>query len=209
MKKACGYGLSILFFGTLWGASEAIFGGALYHWGVPRASVLLAVVALAILSVARVYLPRPGSATLIASCAVLYKILNTSYMCHLLAIFLLGAAYDIASGILKPRRSALRASLVGAVASYLGYGLFALAITYVFRYHYWVEAGWPRIVDYVGISGTLAAAANAMVVPAASRLAEARKDRMARAFELTSAPGGAGVCVATAVLWIVCMTVSI
>ncbi len=70
------YVLGVLFFAGVWGISEAVLGGALYAAGVPHASVLLTVVALAVLTLARSYFPLRGTGTLIAACAMLYKFLN-------------------------------------------------------------------------------------------------------------------------------------
>jgi len=51
------------------------------------------------------------------------------------------------------------------MATYLGYLLFGLTITYVFRYRYWTIGGFPKIVHYVGTDGTIASLANAIMVP--------------------------------------------
>lgn len=193
------YVLGILFFGGLWGLAEAVLGGWMYSAQMRQAApVVLAVVAFAVLTVARVHVPLPGSSAAIGALAMLFKFLNSPFFaCHLLAIFLLGAAYDVvftlARGRLKP--------LVGLVATYLGFAAFALTITYVFRYHHWTAEGWPKILRYVGFSGTIAALCNAAVVPSADvlyRRLSARAGRRAPlrtwAFRATS--------VVTALLWV-------
>ena len=87
------YILGVLFFGGVWGLSEAVLGGALYAAQVPYASVPLTVVGLAVLTLARSYFPQKGTATLIAACAMLYKFLNSPFFgCHLLEFSLPGPA---------------------------------------------------------------------------------------------------------------------
>ncbi|MCK5272053.1 MAG: hypothetical protein KAJ52_05730, partial [Sedimentisphaerales bacterium] len=60
--------LGILFFSGLWGLSEAKLGGLLYIAGLQDyAAIPLTAVALVILTLAKVYLPQLGMATLIAA----------------------------------------------------------------------------------------------------------------------------------------------
>ena len=130
MKKEHLFG--VLFFGSLWGVSEALFGGFLYARHIAHASVPLTIIGFMILTIAREYLPQRGLLTLVGSVAMLYKFLNTPFFaCHLLAIFLLGFSYDMVSSSSKIKNKAL----FGVLTTYLGYILFALMITYVFRYH--------------------------------------------------------------------------
>ena len=111
--------------------------------------------------------------------------------------------------------------LFGLVATYLGYILFALTITYVFRYHYWTKEGLPRILRYIGIGGTMASLGNYLLVPRALRLGQRLKEKGINPFELkpglltaerkiirTAIPPPrdyvliSGVSLITAVLWI-------
>ena len=197
MKKD--YVLGILFFGSLWGASEAAVGGYLYGAHIQHASAPLTVIAFAILTIATLYLPQKGSATLTGSIAMLYKFLNTPfYACHLLAIFLLGVSYDVGLHLIRIRNK----QLLGLSATYLGYVLFVLTITYVFRYHYWTEGGLPKIIRYVGISGTLAACGNTVIVPLSHRLGSLLKARTVNPFAFTSRLATVSVSVLTVALWI-------
>lgn len=174
MKKQ--YLLGILFFGGLWGLAEAVLGGWMYSAGMRQAApavpdvvapAALAVIAFAILTLARAYVPLPGSSAAVAALAMLFKFLNSPFFaCHLLAIFLLGAAYDVAFSLARGRRK----PVIGLAATYVGFAAFALTITYVFRYQYWVAEGWPKILRYVGVTGTIAALCNAVVVPLSDRL---------------------------------------
>jgi hypothetical protein len=161
--------LVVLFLGGLWGLSEATLGNALYSARVPYASVPLTVVGFMILTVAREWFPRPGTATLIAALAMLYKFLNAPFFaCHLLGIVLMGASYDVFFHALQKRAT----WLVAGLATYGSYAAFALMITYVARYDYWVQGGFPRILQHVGIDGSMAAIACAVVVPLVLRYGE-------------------------------------
>jgi len=173
MKKE--YVLGVLFFGGLWGISEAVVGGWMYAAEMRQASaVVLAVIAFAILSVARVFVPLPGSSATIGALAMLFKFLNAPFFaCHMLAIFLLGASFDLVYSLARGRRK----ELIGLASTYLGFALFALIITYVVRYSHWIGEGWPKVLRYVGITGTIAAVCNAVVVPLGDRLARHLSNR--------------------------------
>ncbi|OHB75537.1 MAG: hypothetical protein A2Z25_07495 [Planctomycetes bacterium RBG_16_55_9] len=167
MKKE--YVLGVLFFGGLWGLSEAVLGDALYRANVPYASVPLTAIGFIVMTVARAYYPQKGTATLIAACAMLYKFLNVPFFaCHLLGILLTGMCYDLFFCVLKIKSRSVSA----AAAAYLSYALFALMITYIFHYEHWVQGGFAKVLRHVGISGSVAALACAVLVPVSSRFGE-------------------------------------
>lgn len=193
------YILGVLFFGGVWGISEAVLGGALYSAGVPHASVLLTAVGLAVLTLARSYFPRRGTGTLIAACAMLYKFLNSPFFgCHLLGILMTGACYDLMFDVLK-----VRLKSVGAAATvYLSYAAFAVMITYVFRYDHWVQGGLNAVLRHILVGGSMAAAVCAVVVPLAARLGERLKAWSPAPFNLARYPIPGGVSALTTVgLW--------
>lgn len=216
MKNLYGYGLAILLFGTLWGLSEAALGGWLYSAKVSGASVVLSVIAVCILTVARKYLPITGGSTLIAAVAMLFKFLNTPFFaCHLLAIVLLGVAYDAVFSaygkFAKSRKTEVRLwtpgrALCAAAATYLGYLLFALTITYVFRYHYWADAGFEKIMGYVGLSGSIAAGCNAILAPLCFSLAHVLRKKTAALPPISARWAVGGLSAVTAAIWILAAT---
>ena len=196
MKKD--YILGILFFGSIWGLSEAMLGGFLYRTGTPYSSIPLTVVAFMILTIAKLYLPRGGSAIFIGSVAMFYKFLNTPFFaCHLLAIFLLGTSYELVFGFFKMKNK----SIAACVATYAGYILFALTITYVFRYHYWTAGGFSKILRYVGLSGTIAGLANFIAVPIVHNVGRTLKRRTINPFEFKSKLATSGVSLITFLIW--------
>ena len=190
--------LGILFFSSVWGFSEAVLGGVLYHFVIPRASVYLTIIGFSILTIARVYLPGRGTASIIAALAMLYKFLNSPFFaCHLLGIFLLGVCYDLFFNVLKLKNQSISAVL----ATYAGYSLFALIITYVFRYHHWVEAGLAKVINHIAIGGTLAAIGCAVFVPLSFHLGVRLKAKFDMPFRLQSQLALGSVSLATTALW--------
>jgi len=160
MKK--GYILGILFFGSLWGFSEAMLGGLFYRIGTPLPSVYLTIIGVSILIVARVYLPGKGVLSAIAAFAMLYKFLNSPiFACHFLGILLLGICCDLFFNFIKFKNKSLSAML----AVYINYALFAVMMVYVFRYSYWIEAGSSKVLNHIFVGGTLAAIGCALAVP--------------------------------------------
>jgi len=160
------YLIGIVFCGGLWGLCEAVLGGWLYAADYRQAApVVLSAVAFAVLTVGRLRMPFPGSSAAIAALAMLFKFFNQPFFaCHLLGIFLLGASFDVAWTLARGRAK----PIIGAAATYLGFALFAVTITYVFRYEHWIAEGWRKVLWYVGVTGTIAGACNAVIVPLAA-----------------------------------------
>lgn len=192
------YILGVLFFAGVWGLSEAVLGNALYAAGVPYASVPLTAVALAVLTLARSYLPQRGTGTMIAACAMLYKFLNAPFFgCHLLGILFTGACYDLVFDVLRIRIRSLGA----AAATYLSYAAFAVMITYVFRYEHWVQGGIGAVLRHVLFTGSMAAVACACVVPLVGAAGDRLKSRSPASFRLAHYPIPGGVSALTLGLW--------
>ena len=168
--------LWLLLFGSLWGVVEVGGGEVLYRAGVPQASVFLTAWALFVLAAARGILNRPGASSAVGALAALYKLANAApFYCHLLGIFFLGLAFDVfASLLLKEGRRAswARASVSGALSAYAGNALFAVLMTFVVRYEYWVGDGLMKFSRHILISGSHAALAACLVVPLGLRLGE-------------------------------------
>lgn len=191
--------IAVLFFGGLWGISEAVLGDALYSANVPYASVPLTVIGFIVMTIARAYFPQKGTATLIAACAMLYKFLNVPFFgCHLLGIFMTGLWYDLFFSVLKIKSRSLSA----LAAVYLSYASFALMITYFFRYEYWVQAGFAEVLRHIGISGSMAAFGCAILVPLSFRLSEQLKVNFVTPFKLRPHVVPGGVFTVTIGLWV-------
>jgi hypothetical protein len=191
--------VGVLFFGGLWGVSEATLGDALYRAGVPHASIPLTVIGLVILTCARAYLPHAGMTTLIASSAMLYKFLNTPlFGCHLLGIVLTGVCYDIFFNLAGIRNKGLAAVLT----AYGSNASFALIITYLVRYDHWVQGGFTKVLSHVGIDGSVVAAICFLIVPMAGRLGERAAAKTAQPFRWRSSLLAKSIAGLTAAIWL-------
>jgi len=168
--------LWLLLFGSLWGLVEVGGGEVLYRAGVPQASVFLTAWALFVLAAGRGTLNAPGSSSAMGAFAALYKLANAApFYCHLLGIFFLGVVFDVfASWLLKPGRKAgwWRASLSGALTAYVGNALFAILMTFVAGYRYWVGDGLVKFSRHILVSGSYAAMAACLMVPLGFRVGE-------------------------------------
>jgi len=165
----------VVFFGSIWGLSEVVAGNTLFNAEVPQASVWLSAWALFILAVARGLFNKPGSSTLIGAIAVLFRAVNTApFFCHLLGIFLLGFAFDLAATLLMKRKDDpfLKRSMAGVFVSYSGYTLFALIITYIIRYEFWVAGGLTKVIAHIFVSGSLLALIAILIVPLGYRVGQ-------------------------------------
>lgn len=190
---------AVLFFGGLWGASEAILGDTLYRANVPYASVPLTAIGFVVMTVARAYYPQKGMATLIAACAMLYKFLNVPFFaCHLLGILLTGMCYDLFFTVLKVKSRWLSAG----AATYLSHAVFAVMMTYVVHYEHWVLGGFAKVLHHVAISGSMAALVCAVLVPASSRLGEQLSATFRSPFSLKLRLVSSSVLAVTMGLWI-------
>lgn len=158
----------LLLLGTLWGMGEVFGGEFLYANEVPYASVWLTAWAFFLLAVGRGLVNTAGSSTLMGAVASLFKLINAApFFCHLLGIFFLGLAFDVAASLLlkREKKTTGRSVLSGIIAAYSGYALFALVITFIVRYEFWVEGGWPKVLDHIFVGGSLAALTAAVLVP--------------------------------------------
>ena len=158
----------LLFFGSLWGIMEVAGGGVLSNYNIPHISVILAAWAFIIMAVARGIVNKPGSSTVIGVFAALFKLANAApFFCHLLGIFALGLTFDVFSSLLmkNERKISFRSSLVGALSAYSGYAFFAIVITYIVQYKYWIAGGLPKVLDHIFVGGSLAALAAVVLVP--------------------------------------------
>lgn len=190
--------LGILFFSGIWGISEAVLGGLLYRASVPYASVALTIIAFVVLTFAKVYFPRKGIASLIAAFAMLYKFMNAPFFaCHMFGILLTGVCYDVFFGVFKIRNK----SFCAAAAMYLNYILFALMMTYLFRYEYWAQAGLIKVLSYIAIGGSIAALGAAVFVPLGFRFGEKLKAKYGMPLGLRLRLAAGGISVATLLIW--------
>lgn len=192
----------VLLFGSLWGISEAVGGDALSAANIPHSSIWLSSWALFLLAFARAQNNRPGTSSAIGGIATLYRLVNAGpFICHLLGIFLLGVAFDIAATFLLKRKGKIfvRGGLTGILGSYGGYASFALIITYIIQYKTWVAGGWPKVTEHIFSSGSITALVSAFLVPLGYWLSQ--KEKTSKAFHSIWATSSALVLIFF--LWII------
>ena len=158
----------LFLFGSIWGMNEVFLGEILYRGEVQNSSVILTVMAFFVLSISRAMINKPGSSALIGTFAALFRLANTapSY-CHLLGIFVLGLTFDVFATLLikTDEKAPLKWGLTGAMSAFGNNALFALLITYVFRYEYWVVGGFSKVSHHIFISGSISFLLAAFLVP--------------------------------------------
>lgn len=158
----------LFLFGSVWGINEVFLGDILYRNEVQQSSVILAIMSLFLLAISRGMINKAGSSTLIGAIAVLFRFANTapSY-CHLLGIFLLGVTFDVFATLLikQEEKMPVKWALTGAMSAFWNNAFFALLITYVFRYEYWVVGGIAKVSHHIFISGSINALLAAFLVP--------------------------------------------
>ena len=162
----------ILFCGTIWGCVEASLGL------LPKylfSSVLPTVIGLMVLTLARAYLPKPGSSTAIGAIAMLYRAMTIhGWPCHIWAVFLIGVSFDVVATLLAKKNERLAWKIIsGPASAYLAYSLFGFTMTYIMLYippiehcaHWWVIGGSLKALNYIGKSGSLTAVGSLILVP--------------------------------------------
>ncbi len=163
--------IPVLFFGTIWGLSEVILGNYFYANEIKDAAVILNVIAIGVLAFSRFYVSFPGAAFLIGTIAMAFKIFHSPFFaCHMLAIGIFGAGFEIAAFLFLRSESAglVRKALTGATAVYIGFALFAFVIKFIIRYEYWIidgSANMPKVLGYVFLAGSIVAAFGAVLTP--------------------------------------------
>ena len=169
--------LIILICGTVWGCAEAGLGL------LPKytfSSVPPTLIGLMVLALAQDCWPKPGSSTAIGAIAIFYRAMTAhGWPCHLWAVLLIGISFDIVTTLLTKRSQRLAWRIVrGPASAYLAYALFGFTMTYIMLHippmkhcaRWWVIGGLPKILNYVGKSGSLAAIGSTVFVPLGYRL---------------------------------------
>jgi hypothetical protein len=160
--------------GVVWGLTEVFAGDMFYRFHIPMRASFLTALGLAFLVTARMLYDRPGTSLGAALLAASIRCLVPKlYICHMVAIALEGAAFDISWSAQRAgeRHSLGRAWLSSALAAFAGFFAFGLVGAYVFGFRRWVEAGPAGIFLWSLRSGALSSLALIALVPLAGLLA--------------------------------------
>ncbi len=184
----------LFLFGSLWGLMEVLAGEAFFKNAVPHATVVLSAWALLMLAVARETWNRLGTSTVVGVFAALFKLVNAApFYCHLVGIVAVGVAFDLAATWLARKMKPLSPSsaLVGVVTPFAANTFFGIFMAFIIRYKYWVVGGWPKVLNYIFVTGGLTALAGIVLVPLGFWLGEnaesinLRRPRLALAGAMT------------------------
>ena len=155
----------ILLIGSLWGVLEVLLWDVWHLKGWSHASVLLAVVALLCLAVGRRVLDKPGTSLAIAAVACSYKFLSVAFfVCQMTGVLTLAASFEIFALLTSRylgRESTARPYLMGLLTVYPAFFAFAFISTFIACVPYWAEAGWTRVLPYLGWGAVIATVAGA------------------------------------------------
>ena len=156
--------LWILLFGSLIGLNETLTGSL----NIPYRSVVLSTITIALLAMARYYIPKTGTSLVIIAVALLFK-MNTmgvhnctapAMLCGPTAMLLLGIGFEIFASLLvgnRPFRH-LNYLLTCALTAAFAFTIFAILQTYILSI--WDSA---RLVNYIFIRGMMTAMASGIV----------------------------------------------
>jgi len=156
----------ILFWGTLWGFSEVVLGKGLSD--VDHASALLAIIAVILLLCARLQLNKPGSSAVIGLITILFKLINAApFHCHLMGIAMIAMSFEAIAFLLmkKDDKSIFSMFSTSVLSTYLGHTTFALILTYIVKYKYWAQVGWPKVQNHIFVDGSLSAIGLLLLIP--------------------------------------------
>ena len=190
--------LAILAFGSLWGCIEVL--SSVYLKGViPYSSVIPTILGLTVLAASRFLIKTPGSSTAIGTVALLFRLITAGhYYCHLWAIFLIGASFDIVVSLLGSRWQKTKwQGLAGISSAYLTTTLFSITMTYIIQYEYWASVGLPKVLDYIGVNGSLIAVGALILVPLGYKLGKS----LMTLSEARPKPAFIGALLLTVIFW--------
>lgn len=158
--------LTIILFGSLWGGLEAIVTTSMGGVGtfIPR-SVVLALVALLVLTYGRYVLPLKGSTLLVGLIACGFKFLSlpTIMFCQAAAVVGQALILEIAFTLATNKgwfKKALPMAVVVLASSFANSLLFSFSQAYLFRNHWWLDRGFTGLLDWSFSTGSLAALAS-------------------------------------------------
>jgi hypothetical protein len=192
------YIFGILFFGGLWGLSEAGLGGLLYNAHIPCSSIILTIIAFGILAISRAYFPQIGTATLIGLCAMLFKFFNSPFFaCHFPGIAMVGISFDLFFALLNIKNKAV----AGFAAAFANYVAFAVFMTFIIRYAPYWTVSMAKFNGHI-IEGFFAAIGCAITTPVMLFAGRLIKAKLETPFIPKLKPAQGFVSLATAGLWV-------
>jgi hypothetical protein len=160
--------LSILLFGSIWGGLETVVTASMEGVGetISR-SVVLAFVAILVLSYARMALPLRGTILAMGFVAAGFKFLGLPdlYNCQLAGVVGQALVLEIAFSLAeagKRTSSFITMAVIIFVAAYANAALFCISQAYLFQNHWWADRGFGGLMQWIAVDGSQAALAGVL-----------------------------------------------
>ncbi|MEW6050362.1 MAG: hypothetical protein AB1644_04790 [Candidatus Zixiibacteriota bacterium] len=172
--------LSILLFGSIWGGLEAVVTASMEGVGeVVSRSVVLALIAVMVLSYARMALPYRGSILAIGLVAAGFKFLGLPnlYTCQLAGVVGQAIVLEILFSLVEMRQRALSLGAMAVLMLLSGTVnalVFCTSQAYLFQNHWWAERGFSGLMQWVATVGMQAALASVLGYGVAVLLSRSR-----------------------------------
>jgi hypothetical protein len=198
-----------LLFGSIWGGLETVVTTSMEGVGetISR-SVVLAFIAVLVLTYARMSLPLRGTILAMGVVAAGFKFLGLPelYNCQLAGVVGQALVLEIAFSWAEARKlasSLIPMTALMLVAAYVNAALFCLTQAYVFKNHWWADRGLGGNMEWVAVNGSQAALASVFGFSLALLLARSRALGYDRVANLRPVPFHSLVFVVSAVCWTV------
>jgi hypothetical protein len=158
--------LTVVLFGSVWGGLEALVSAASQEMSfvMPR-SIILAFIAIVMLTSARLLLPKSGTTLAVGLVAAGFKLLSLPDLlaCQIAAVIGQAAILEIAFGLAKSGKWLDRPALLAVtvvVASYLNSITFGFSQAYLFHNQFWLDRGVTGLLNWSFGTGSAAALAS-------------------------------------------------
>ncbi|MBN2517716.1 MAG: hypothetical protein JXB14_02640 [Candidatus Altiarchaeota archaeon] len=155
--------IGIIVFGSLWGFLEASFGGFLHFIHLPQKGIIMASLAIGIMSYTRAMYHRPGMELAMGVVAAALKSSNALFLGAdvirpMLAILLEAFVFDLAITTLsKINAKDYMKAVAGALGGWGGTAVFSFVLAYVLQIGFWAKLGFFGILEYLYTEGAIIA----------------------------------------------------
>ncbi|MCK4518107.1 hypothetical protein KAT92_04980 [Candidatus Babeliales bacterium] len=201
--------ISIILFGSIWGGLEAVVTSSMeaINTVIPR-SVVLALVALIVLSYARYSLPRKGTTLLIGLVAAGFKFLGipTLFGCQLAGVIGQAVILELTFSIAEERgwfSTPLKMLAVVGVSSYLNSLTFCFSQAYIFQNHWWYDRGVSGLLEWSFVAGSLAMIASVIGFGLSTLLVKISLAKYERLIELRQTAFIGTAITVSAICWLI------
>jgi hypothetical protein len=184
--------IGILVFGSLWGFLEATLGGFLHFIHLPQKGIIMASIAVGIMSMTRVMYRRPGMQLAMGIITVALKSSNALFLGAdvvrpMIAILMQAVVFDVAVTFLsKINTKDYMKAVAGAITGWGSTAGFALIMAYVLKIGFWTKIGLSGILSYLASEGLFIAIGCAIAAVLGSRLYYITKIRLPSVYSLKS-----------------------